>query len=409
MENENIFFREQDVFNVINIIDVLKSAKTSKESISIAVNSRDGNGKTYFIKWLANYIPTHGNCKDKTLYYNAVEYDDFNDPFLPLAYNIISFTDCEDDASFIEYTKAFFTACGYAALKNGINNFFGLKVAEIFSEGIDAVRETELKNIFNQFDTYFKRREQLAEAINNLIPSDGRLWIFIDELDKCNPEYVIKMLELIKHYFYISNIIFVVSVDLDMLTYALKRIYSQKFDVNAYVRHYFDYIYNPTDINWNQFVDRKINELEMREMLDNSNILFITTIFKNWSFSIREAEICLNSILFFLNFYKNRIHNSSQNVIMIYLYFLILKFKFNSEYIKILRGEYILENTRKAKFEKLDGVLSVNQYIYAILNDLANGKAKDSTSDLIKKYNLFSIEEVSGFSQNIEWVLNYSI
>lgn len=409
MDKESFFLREQDARNILNIINVLRNTKTSNESISLAINSRDGNGKTFLIKWLVDFIPKQGDCISNTLYYNAEEYDDFEDPFLPLAYNIISMIDCEKNDSLLEYTKIFLTACGYAVLKYGINNVLNIKVGEIVSQGIDAVKDTDLINMFEQFNTYFKRREYLSQKINDAIPAEGKLWVFIDELDKCKPEYAIKVLEIIKHLFNISNIIFVFSIDLDMLICALKSIYGEKFDVNAYVRHYFDYIYNPIDVDWKIYINKKIVQFSMQEVLKKTTILFIIRTFKNWKFTIREADICLNNISFFINFYKDRLESSStsQDYLIIYIYFVMLKFKFNSDYIRILHGDYILESTHKAKFKKLDEVLCINSLIKSVLKDLANGKAKDGTSDLIKKYNLFNLEDVSDFSQNIEWVLSY--
>lgn len=125
MKDKKLFLREQDAKNIMKIINMLDVINVSNTSISLAISSRNGNGKTYFIKWLVDYIPIHGTCRDKTLYFNAEEYDDFEDPFLPLAYNIISMTDIEDNTNFLEYAEAFLVACGYVVLKEGINKMFG--------------------------------------------------------------------------------------------------------------------------------------------------------------------------------------------------------------------------------------------------------------------------------------------
>lgn len=196
-----------------------------------------------------------------------------------------------------------------------------------------------------------------------------------------------------------------------MLICTLKNIYGSKFDVNTYVRNYFDSIYNPIDIDWDKYMEIKINEFDMREMLCEENVLFLVSVFRKWDFTIREAEVCINNVIFFLCFYRERLRTDdlTKEAIMIYLYFLLLRYKYNPEYKKILRGEYILKNTRKTDYKKLNSVLNVNPNIESVLKDLANGKANDSTSDLIAKYHLLNIETITNFSQNIEWVLNYSI
>lgn len=410
MQDKDLFLREQDAKNIIKIIKVLDEINVSNTSISLAINSRNGNGKTYFIKRLVEYIPLQGNCKDKTLYFNAEEYDDFEDPFLPLAYHIISMAQIEDDINFLEYAEAFLVACGYAVLKETINKMFGKEINKIVSKGIDAVQDTELSNIFEEFNSYFNRRQQLSEKIKEIIPTDGKLWIFIDELDKCKPEYTVKILELIKHYFDIPNTFFLISIDLDMLACSLKGLYGSRFDVNTYVRNYFDNIYNPLNINWNIYIETKIEEFNILKMLGDDNVIFLVSLFNEWKFSIMEAEQCINNVTFFLHFYSERIklNNLSQKALMIYLYFLILRNKYNSEYIKILHGDYILGNTRKTKYKKLNVILRVNSYIDSVLKDLANGKANENNSDLIKKYQLLEVSSISNFSKNIEWILNYS-
>mgnify|MGYP004689414597 CR=1 FL=1 len=65
--------------------------------------------------------------------------------------------------------------------------------------------------------------ENLKETLNILldkllIERGDKLVVFVDELDRCNPIYAIKLLERIKHFFDHENIIFVFSVNVKELT-----------------------------------------------------------------------------------------------------------------------------------------------------------------------------------------------
>ena len=51
------------------------------------------------------------------------------------------------------------------------------------------------------------RKKEFYDALVELAPEDGKLIVFVDELDRCKPTYAIKVLERIKHYFSVPNII----------------------------------------------------------------------------------------------------------------------------------------------------------------------------------------------------------
>lgn len=68
----------------------------------------------------------------------------------------------------------------------------------------------------------------------------NRLVIFIDELDRCNPAFAIKLLERIKHYFSNSRITFVFSVNVAELQHAIRSHYGSEFDASRYLDRFFD-------------------------------------------------------------------------------------------------------------------------------------------------------------------------
>ena len=54
----------------------------------------------------------------------------------------------------------------------------------------------------------------------------------MDELDRCNPHYAVKVLERIKHLFCIPNIVFVLSIDKMQLANSVRGYYGSDF-INA--------------------------------------------------------------------------------------------------------------------------------------------------------------------------------
>ena len=65
-------------------------------------------------------------------------------------------------------------------------------------------------------------------------------FIFIDELDRCRPNYAVEMLETIKHIFNIPGVTFVVATDTDQLQHTVKAVYGEGFDAKVYLGRFFN-------------------------------------------------------------------------------------------------------------------------------------------------------------------------
>ena len=84
-------------------------------------------------------------------------------------------------------------------------------------------------------------RESISEFFDSLLPEQGnRLVVFIDELDRCSPNFAIRLLERIKHYFFKVNITFVLSVNTHELQNTVKQYYGNEFDAFRYLDRFFD-------------------------------------------------------------------------------------------------------------------------------------------------------------------------
>lgn len=49
--------------------------------------------------------------------------------------------------------------------------------------------------------------------------NNNSLKVFMDELDKCRPNFLVEMLEIIKYYFNIPIIVFIFAIYLEQLSY----------------------------------------------------------------------------------------------------------------------------------------------------------------------------------------------
>ena len=68
------------------------------------------------------------------------------------------------------------------------------------------------------------------------------LILIIDELDRCNPAFAIKTLEVTKHLLNIENVTFVYALDIQEMQAAVKKFYGQEINASGYLHKVFDYM-----------------------------------------------------------------------------------------------------------------------------------------------------------------------
>lgn len=83
--------------------------------------------------------------------------------------------------------------------------------------------------------------EKLAWNVNQESSDEKPLVFIIDELDRCRPDYAVRMLEVLKHFFVVKNIVFVCAVDKKHLEDSICGFYgSEKINASEYLRRFFD-------------------------------------------------------------------------------------------------------------------------------------------------------------------------
>lgn len=87
-----------------------------------------------------------------------------------------------------------------------------------------------------------KARERLRKQLKSNDTSP--IVIIVDELDRCRPDFAIKFLERIKHFFNVKGICFLIAADHKNLPQAVKTLYGQEVDGELYLRKFFDFEFN---------------------------------------------------------------------------------------------------------------------------------------------------------------------
>ena len=86
--------------------------------------------------------------------------------------------------------------------------------------------------------------------------------VMVDELDRCNPEYIVDMLQVLEHVFYVRNVVFVVSVNHAELVHSVRSFYGQDFNAEGYLERFFDNVYSLPSSSRSQFIRSLLTELD---------------------------------------------------------------------------------------------------------------------------------------------------
>ncbi|QCX37337.1 hypothetical protein FF125_02370 [Aureibaculum algae] len=214
----------------------------------LALNNKWGAGKTTFVKMWEQHLK---NNEYQTLYFNAWGNDFENNPLTALMGELKTITTKRTEPEFKKTLKkaAILTKNIAPIIAKAIADKYidteGIKEAIVgITEGLSDVFENEVQEYEKKKKSIADFRQGLSEFIANT--NKGKPLIFIiDELDRCRPNYAVSILEQIKHFFSVPNIVFILSIDKEQLGNAVKGVYgSADLDADEYLRRFIDIEYS---------------------------------------------------------------------------------------------------------------------------------------------------------------------
>ena len=173
--------------------------------------------------------------------------------------------------------------------------------AKITDYTIDATVEALLKE---QIEAE-KNLETLKACLTELA-ADKPIILFIDELDRCRPDYAVDMLEVIKHVFDIEKVKVVLVTNTKQLCAAINHRYGVEVDAQKYLDKFLKYSFALPDKVVDQFEEgralitveyfKKLIQdsrmySELRGLIEKREVLnFISDMLERNNLSLRETE-----------------------------------------------------------------------------------------------------------------------
>lgn len=290
--------------------DVLTNIVSNyQEGFVMAINNRWGTGKTTFVKMWQQDLKDR---KFQTVYFNAWENDFEDNPLTALMGELKTLTNHDTEPKFQKALK------NAAILSKQIAPAIAQALVDKYVVDTNNIKEVivgatkGLADVFeNDVNDYEKKKigiKNFRKSLSKFIAetNDGKPIIFIvDELDRCRPNYAVSILEQIKHFFSVPNIVFVLSIDKKQLGNAIRGVYgSDKIDSDEYLRRFIDVEYSipvPPDDLFYKYLFDKLNFDEFfesserkkyRELVDDKDRFLNTCklLFNNSNIALRHQE-----------------------------------------------------------------------------------------------------------------------
>ncbi|HIF9176012.1 TPA: KAP family P-loop NTPase fold protein [Photobacterium damselae] len=313
---KNITFTERDDFKRKSVAEKVSLLLESPIDVSpMVIDGGWGTGKTEFCHKLINLMMEKDS--HHLIYIDAFQADHADEPLLTILAEILKvLPEGEQREGFVQkilptvrYGLKTLAKAGVAhVLKQDTDTVFDgfdKEIQQIADKAIDSSVESLLKDHIKANESLETLQKTMAD-----LTEEKPIIIFIDELDRCRPDFAVSLLEVIKHTFSVNGVQFVLVTNTNQLKASINHKYGDS--VNA--QQYLDKFLKFTFILPNSFSESAgsakslVSVHHYRNLVSQSPILgtlnltenaefsFISHIIKVQHLSLREVETLVRYI-----------------------------------------------------------------------------------------------------------------
>lgn len=288
MEKIDILNREEIVEQILRLVENISANKTTT---SFAINGVWGCGKSFVLDMFEEQLSRYQSEETATdkyfiIRYNCWKYDYYEEPLIAIVAAIIDviekrtklFPDNQDKREMLGMLKA--TGISLLSMLNtAVKTKTGLDLQQAFdivnNGAKEAAAEYEEDHSFDVYFSFNKVMDKLNELLDQMAEK-YTLVLLVDELDRCLPEYAIKVLERLHHLSEKSkNTVTIISMDKQQLNKSVQQIFG--FDnPEKYLEKFIDF---EVELNCGT-LSEKVSEkyAEYIDLFDKEAIAFVEPI-----------------------------------------------------------------------------------------------------------------------------------
>ncbi|MGF1903395.1 KAP family P-loop NTPase fold protein [Aliivibrio sifiae] len=242
-ESDYIFGRREFAQNLKNIFT------NTTGGFVLAIDATWGEGKTSFIHQLIHDLKdTEGLIP---IYYDAFSNDFSSDTFLSIGATIAHEVELHFDKigkqsrtkTQIDHLKSVTKSTALELVKLGTN--LGLKsltagliqssdlekiASNAFTSATFGTLALDLNEKYKAYENARSNINSYIKTLESISNNNEKVIFFIDELDRCRPNFAVEVLEKVKHLFPAKNVIFVISYNKSQLSKIISNVYGASPD-----------------------------------------------------------------------------------------------------------------------------------------------------------------------------------
>lgn len=253
---------------------------------TMIINGKYGSGKSTLLGFLSEV--NEQTKKFDIVNYNAWDNNLFDNPLIPILYEISKLK--KKDKKFGAKIKS-----GVKKIANAIPKIITGTLANAHCIDLTSLTENQDTDIFEDYDKY---RNAIAEFRKVLAESckEKTVIFLVDELDRCLPEYQIKVLETLYHLFEIPNLIVVIALDKQQLECSIKNKFGDAQNTLGYLSKFINYQVDLPDESDSDFIHSLMQFACNDDYKTEYAQILIVKMLNLMNYSVRDCQRIVNEI-----------------------------------------------------------------------------------------------------------------
>lgn len=336
-EENDLFGTYQKACAISDFLELDDNKELLSKNNLIAIYGPWGSGKSCLMKTIADKLDAE---KFEISWFDTWKYENDDN----LAYSLFKHISVKNFLDELKEKGKDVLENAYGILKcfsKGIDinlKAFSFNFGEVLQQAEEI--DSDRKNKIEEEKTLIEKMNEFETSFSKLkLKNNKRLVVFLDDLDRCDSENIIVLISAIKHLLSINpDIIFVVGIDKDAITLALKNRY--KNDINK-AEEYLEKVFPITFTVSNSIQNTKFIEyvnLVTGLDLESANIIFELFNYLHF-YNPRHVKKVLRKYSVIKKYLESKnIDLKNKYTSMFVIYVIILEMFYNDEYKHMFFG-----------------------------------------------------------------------